>query len=732
MRLLLLLAFAAGSAARSPAARAEPSLSALRVGDGEIRLDGRLDEPAWSRAAPARGFLQREPREGQPASEDTEVRVLYDGSSLYVGVNARDREPQRVIARILQRDKLMQVRGDQSHDFAGDDAVAILLDTFRDRRNAVVFATNANGAQFDALITDEGESFNADWHGVWTVRAQRTPSGWSAEFGIPFRTLRYPENSGPASWGFNVYRVIRRRNEQTFWTAWSRAGGGFNRVSQAGALVGLSGLPRGGLNLDLKPFGLSGVSQDRVEDPSFTADRQLAAGVDAKWELQPGLVLDATLNPDFAQVEADDEQVNLTRFDLFFPEKRDFFLENAGIFEFGARGFFEPPPFLLFFSRRVGLAEDEDEESREVPVVGGLRLSGRAGRQTLGVLDMVTGPALGEGHVNYGVFRVKRDIGGNSYLGAMLTDRRGSGASESAAGIDASFWPSRTLNFQGFYARLMTSGGSGDDSAYRVGMDYSAERLGVLAAHLGVGPAADPALGFATRSDIRRSDVFARITLRPGVLGLRKADFYPGGQYVTRTDGELQDWNVGPFVSFEWDSGERLSLFHSRTFTRIDEAFDPADRVSVPPGDYDGTQRGFFGRTSANRALVLSAEATLQRNYGGTVDSYGGGASLTPGSHLALGLRYNRNNAELPGGSFAGDLASLRLGWTFSTRLNASAFVQYNGLDRKLVTNLRLNFIHRPGSDLFVVYNEERDSESGKRLVVSRALVVKLTWLARF
>ena len=733
MKLLLLAALAAGSAARSPMQGADSILSARRVGSAEIHVDGRLDEPAWSLAPLARGFRQREPREGQPASEDTEVRVLYDATNLYVGVHARDREPQRVIARILQRDKLMQAGGlDERHDFAGDDAVAILLDTFRDRRNAVVFATNANGAQFDALITDEGEAFNADWHGVWTVRAQRTASGWSAEFGIPFRTLRYPANSGPGSWGFNVYRVIRRRNEQTIWTAWSRQGGGFNRVSQAGILEGLSGLPRRGLNLDLKPFSLAGVSRDREEDPSFTADRQLAVGLDAKWELRPGLVLDATLNPDFAQVEADDEQVNLTRFDLFFPEKRDFFLENAGIFEFGARGFFEPPPFLLFFSRRIGLAEDEDEETHEVPVAGGLRLSGRAGRQTLGVLDLVTGPALGEGHVNYGVFRAKRDIGGNSYLGAMLTDRRGNGTSESAAGVDASLWPSRTLNLQAFFARTLSSEPGGDDSAYRVGMEYAGESLGLIGSHLAVGPGADPAMGFATRSDIKRSDLFARITLRPRILGIRKADLYPGGQYVTRSNGELQDWNLGPWLSLEWDSGERLSLFHSRTFTRIDEAFELADRVAVPTGDYAGTQRGFFGRTSAKRPLALSAESMFQRNYGGTLNSYGGGASLTPGSHLALSLRYNRNTVELPGGSFVGDLVSLRLSWAFSTRLNASAFVQYNGLDKKLVSNLRLNFIHRPGSDLFVVYNEERDADAGSRQLVNRALIVKLSWLARF
>ncbi len=449
-----------------------PTVRAVRLDEdlGQIEIDGLLDEAAWVSATPASEFRQREPLEGVPATEETEVRVLYDADNLYIGILARDREPDSVIARILQRDKLM-VDGFDGHRFAGDDGVAILLDPFLDRKNAVVFATNPNGAEFEALITDESPRFNVDWRAVWSVRATRTRSGWSAELSIPFRTLRYPRGSGSGPWGFNVFRFIRRKNEQTLWAAWTREQGGFHRVSRAGDLVGLEQLPRRGLNIELKPYGLAGVTQER--DPAtapIETDRTADVGVDLKWEVHPGLVLDATVNPDFAQVEADDEQVNLTRFDLFFPEKREFFLENAGIFDFGARGFDGPPPFLLFFSRTIGLSEDGG-----IPVRGGVRLSGRLGRQTLGFLDVVTGSALGEPLTNYGVLRVKRDVGGSNYVGAIVTDRRREHESNSGAGFDASLWPTGSLNLQAFFARTFTTGPGGDDNAYRLAADYSSD-----------------------------------------------------------------------------------------------------------------------------------------------------------------------------------------------------------------------------------------------------------------
>ncbi len=725
-----------------------PSLRAHRLdaeATGGIRLDGLLTEPAWAAAPAAGGFRQREPEEGAPATERTEVRVLYDARAVYVGVVAHDREPGRIIARILQRNRVMQGSFGFGFGFAGDDGIAILFDPFHDHRNGVVFATNPNGAKYDALITDEGQEINDDWRGIWRVAAARTDRGWSAEFEIPFRTLRYPTSASGEPWGFNVFRVIRRKNEEALWTSWSRDNEGFARVSRAGHLEGLTELPRAGLNLEVKPYALSGLTReleppvdtsaaagsagagDAASAPAPTTDPRLEAGIDLKYELRPGLVLDLTANPDFAQVEVDDEQVNLTRFSLFFPEKRDFFLENAGIFEFGHRGFGGPPAFLLFFSRRIGIAEGE-----EVPILGGARLTGRAGRQTVGFLDAVTDGAAGEPAANHAVLRVKRDVGARHVVGAMLTDlRRGEGGSNTAGGLDFSLWPTATVNLRGFLAGTATAGEGGDDAAFMVNLDYTGDRAGFFAQHLFIGPEANAGMGFITRTDIRRSNVFLRLTPRPPALALRKIDFRFQGLHIVRSDGRLQDWEVQGEAQPSWNSGEQFRLSGSRGFTRLDEGFPLTDDVFVPAGDYETWRLEVDGGTSTNRALSLEAEASVERFFEGTLVRVGGTARVDPSPHVQLAAEHTHNDVEVPGGEFTADITSVRLGLAFSTDLTATARLQYNSLERRISANLRVNLIHRPGSDLFLVLDEERGSGDSPWDFRSRGLVVKLTWLAR-
>ena len=723
----LLFFFAYSPAFASPPD--EPAVTAVRL-TGELHIDGRLDEPAWALATPATGLRQREPREGEPATEPTEVRVLFDARNLYIGILARDSEPSRVVAHILQRDKLLEPGGpDGSHEFAGDDAVAILLDPFRDRRNAFVFATNPVGAEFDALITDESGAFDADWRTVWTVRAQRGPEGWSAEMAIPFRSLRHPFRTGEDGWGFNVWRVIRRKNEQTLWTAWSRKGGGFQRVSQAGRLDGLTDLPRSRAAVEVKPYGLVGLTQGpRVGDRLDTGG-DADVGLDAKWEVRPGVVADATIHPDFAQVEADDEQVNLTRFELFFPEKRELFLENAGIFDFGWRGFDETPPFLLFFSRRIGIAKDD---ASPIPVRGGARLSGRAGRQTVGFLDMLTGPGAGQPAANYGVLRVKRDLRQNDSLGAMIVDRRDAAEANTAAGIDASFRPTAGLNVQAFAAHTWTRGPGGDGSAWRVSADYTSDRFGILAQHLMVGPEANPGAGFVTRTDIRRTDAYGRFTVRPSYAGIRRIDFFMEGQHVVRTSGEKQDAGGGPTVSLEMDSGDSVNAYFFQGSTRLDEPFKLSGRVPVPAGDYGVRAWSLSARTSSRRPITLAGEAQVMDTYGGRLSTLSASTRAAPGSHLTLRMGFNHHRVELPGGSFTADVAFVRAVYAFSRRLVASGLLQRNSLDGKIVTNLRLNFIHHEGSDLFVVFNEDRRDAVPSRFVASRGLAVKVSYLTRF
>ena len=705
-----------------------PDVDAHRLPSGEasaLRIDGLLDETAWRDAPMASGFRQQEPFEGEPATEVTEVRVLFDDATLYIGILARDRSPDDVIARILQRDQLMSSGFGGSPQFAGDDAVAILFDPFHDHRNGVVFATNPNGAEFDALITDEGREFNVDWRGVWEVAAQRTPEGWSAEFAIPFRSLRFPEASDEP-WGFNVYRIIRRKNEQVLWSSWSRDNEGFTRVSRAGHIHGLTDLPRAGLNVELKPYVLGGATGVVNTSDRLDTDGQVEVGLDAKWEVRPGLVLDATLNTDFAQVEVDDQQVNLTRFSLFFPEKRDFFLENSGIFEMGAPGMFGPPPLLLFFSRRIGISRDGP-----IPITGGVRLTGRAGRQTVGLLNVVTGAAFNEPRTNHAVARIKRDVGESGYLGAMVTDRRNTVGSNSTGGVDWSLWPTPTLNVQGLVAGTTTSGPGGEGAAYLLRVEYETDFLGINGGHLGIGPDATADLGFIARTDIQQSDVTLRITPRPRVLGLRSVQIEWTNRLVTTFDGGLQDWDSSLFIQPAWNSGERLGVIIARGFSRIDDAFDLGEGVIVPAGDYDAHRFGWFAGTSRNRMVSLSSQAFLQSFFGGRVDMISGDVTVNPNANIELTVGYTHNRVDVPGGAFTADLARFRLGYAFSTNLFANVLLQYNERDDRLSVNVRINFIHRPGSDLFIVFNEERGSVGSIWDVNTRAAVVKLTYLAR-
>lgn len=699
-------------------------------GEASFRLDGLLTESFWDAAPVLNTFIQQEPVEGDPASERTEVRVVYDRENIYVGIRALDSEPDRVVSRILQRDRVMRLDGfDQRPAFAGDDAVAILFDPFHDNRNAYVFATNPNGAEFDALLADEGKEFNIDWRGVWEVAGARTSYGWSAEFKIPLRTLRYPDDS-LEPWGFNVHRIIRRKNEKIFWQAWSRDSGGFHRVSLAGDLVGLEDLPGPSRNLELKPYALGGTRQTRGEDGGLPRTSQTEVGLDLKSEVRPGLVLDLTLNTDFAQVEVDDEQVNLTRFGLFFPEKRDFFLENSGIFQFGvAANPFEPPPFQMFFSRQIGIEEDEEEV---VPIIAGGRLTGRLGGQTVGLMNVLTDEVEGlVGRESFSVIRAKRDVGENNYVGVMMTDRRGAESWNTTVGADASLYLTPSLNVQGWLAQTFSEGHGGDDLAYSAMADYSTDMWGVFFRHIAVGPEAEAKSGFIQRTNMQRTDSYARRSFRPGSAAIRKIDLMLGGNLFTGYSGGLQDWAVGPVVMTEMESGASLTLLAQVGENRPDEEFDLADTLYVGPDTYDAKTVMAMWSTDPSRPISLRGTAQAAAFYGGTLRAVGGTLDLAPSPQVALSLSMNRNRVELPSGEFTADLLSLRASYSFSTRLTTNFLVQYNSLDELFSANIRLSFMHRPGSDLFLVFTEERGEEGDPWRLSDRGMVAKLTYLKR-
>ncbi len=364
-------------------------------------------------------------------------------------------------------------------------------------------------------------------------------------------------------------------------------------------------------------------------------------------------------------------------------------------------------------------------------MIGGARLTGRVGKQTVGLLDLVTDAAFDLPRENFAVARIKRDIAGTGYLGAMLTDRRSGEAWNTGGGVDASVWPLANLNLQGFVAHTASSADSASGSAYRVGLDFQSDRWGVTGQHLYIGPETTADMGFITRTDIRRTNAFTRVTFRPPIAGLRRLDAFAIGSYVTRTDGLLQDWEAGLAVNPLWNSGDNVTVFYGRGFTRIDEEFDLTDDVVVPPGDYDIWQVGAFANTSPRRPWVVSLQTLAQQFYDGDLLSIVGSLSVTPNRHLSLTFGYTHNDVSVPSGAFTADVASLRISYAFSTRVFVNALLQYNSLDNTVSANVRFNFIHRPGSDLFVVFNEQRGSAAGLWDTTDRGAVVKLTYLAR-
>ena len=704
------------------------TLLASRVSPGAAppQVDGRLVDPAWSDAAVIRGFRQREPFEGEPASDDTEVRIVFDDEHLYVGILALDSEPDRIVSRILQRDRVLNARGFGGFSAAGDDVVALLLDTFDDQRNGVVLATNPNGAKFDALVSNDGDEVNADWRGVWEVASARVPEGWSTEFAIPWRSLRFGPDAVQV-WGLNVTRFVQRTQEETMWRSWEREGGGFNRVSRAGTLTGMADLPRPGLNLEAKPYVLAGATQELAESGDLEGSGDVDWGLDLKSEIVPGLVLDLTYNTDFAQVEVDDQQVNLTRFSLFFPERRDFFLENAGVFEFGQRGFFGPPPYLMFFSRRIGISDDG-----QVPILGGGRITGRVGSQSIGLLSIATDRVPGRDRELFNVARIQRDVGESAYVGFMATDRRGVGDANTVFGADFSTYLHPTLQASGFASRSFTEGIGGEGWAWQGSLNWTADRYGGYLRILSIEPEVVADAGFVTRTDIRNSSASLRRTWRSVSPDIRRIEIRGSGEYQSTVSGRFQDWNAGPRLSLTFESGDDLSLGGEWGETRLDEGFDVADSVFVPAGRYRTDQVSLRGSTADARPWKVSVDGGWSSFYGGDRWQYGVDATWAPSPAFSFEAGISRNDVGLPNGAFVADIYSFRATWAASTRLVTNARVQYNSLTGEVLTNARLQFIHTPGSDLFIVFTEDRGVGDDPWAVADRGLVAKVTYLFRF
>jgi hypothetical protein len=691
---------------------------------GAPRLDGRLDEGDWSRATAVSDFVQREPRNGDPATERTEVRVLYTKRTLYIGARLRDAQASRLIATVYQRDAELQ----------SDDTFEVYLDTFHDHRNAFYFATNALGAQRDGLVRNEGEDLNWQWDGVWDVAASRDADGWTVEIAIPFSTLRFNPQASQ-EWGLNFGRLVARSHEESFWVPISRQFGFFGkwRVSAFGSLQGIQNTDSHG-RLRVWPFAVAGWDRD-WEDPAREPNGLTAEfGLDAKIAIGPSIVADLTYNTDFAQVESDQQQVNLTRFPLFYPEKRSFFLENAGLFRVGERTQpFEPPSTLLFFSRRIGLFDDEEV----VPIIGGARLTGKVGPWDFGGFDLVTDEASFSGgttlpRTNFAALRVKRDVLNRSSIGALyLAKTPGEeGSSNQVAAVDGNFAFGESLTLLGFAAKSFTPGLTGSSQAFNVDTALNKDHYGWGLSYSDIGDDFTSEMGYLQRTGVRKYRANCYLGFRPGWRGVRQLFTAVDVQYITDRQGRLQTLLAGAGPGFIFTDGSFLFANIVRNAEGLTEPFELRDDVEVPVGTFRGNQVFIQYIGSRSRRLSARGGFTGGSFYGGSLASWNGGLEGRPHQRLNLGIEYNRNNVDVPvpGGTFNTNVVIGRATYAFSPRCVLRALVQRDDDSRELRANIVFRYTYKPGADFFLVYDETRGILGEVPQQKQRKLVAKMTF----
>lgn len=697
------------------AATERPALRAVALSEPVV-LDGWLNDPVWRSAPAASSFIQREPRAGLPASEPTEVRVAFTPTVLYIGVRAVDSDPQSLVARAMERDA----------DITEEDSITIVLDTFLDRRNAYFFATNPNGVRTDALISDDGDDFNVEWDGVWEVKARRTEEGWAAEMAIPFSTIRFTPDGGP--WGMNIRRIARRKNEDAYWAPLPLEAD-ISRASLYGDLTGIERIAPG-LNLRVKPFAVAKGREAAglTKAAGAVPERETAneTGLDVKWGIGRGLALDLTANTDFAESEVDEQQVNLSRFSLFLPEKREFFLENAGIFEFGPRTPFGPQLFRPFNSRRIGLSA----EGLPVPIEWGARLTGRSGPWSLGVLDAQTGSSGGAGDGdNWGLVRAKRQIGTTS-VGFLSTRHEGDAGVNSLYGADVDVQATPRLKLRSFWA-MTDDAQEGADQTGGLAAAYRGPKWRWSLDALEVGDRFDPEMGFLSRRGIRRYASSLTYVPRPRLPGIRNLFFEGRSEIYTDLHGELESVNAGAdLFSFRTLKDDVVSVYSDSTFERLAEPFEIHPGVVIPPGEYRFLQTGIWGESNASRRV--SGEAWIQRGefFGGERLAHGATVRLVPSRHFRTETTWNHNDIDLPGGSFTTDVFRQRVAVAFTPDLSTAAFAQWSDAAELMSVNLRFGWSYKPGADLFVVFNQTWDApEWGRRSLRDRQAILKLTYL---
>ena len=711
-------------------AQGRPIIRAIHVPEG-LQIDGNLDEPLYRDVIPVSEFYQMEPNPGEPSTERTEVWVAYDADHVYVSVRCWDSQPEeRWIVNEMRRDDLNVVRNEN---------VAIMFDTFFDRRNGALLEMNPLGGIWDGLVENE-QAVGADWNPVWDRRAGRFDGGWTAEMAVPFKSLRYQAGE-EQTWGFNLRRTIRWKNEEAYMLKMpvisSMSGSlAIVQISNAATLVGLQ-VPSASNNIEIKPYVLSSLTTDRLAQPVRSNDPDGDIGVDVKYGITQNLTADFTYNTDFAQVEVDTAQVNLTRFSLFFPEKREFFLEGQGIFNFGGTGGFGAGGApILFFSRRIGL-----EAGQPISIDAGGRLTGRIGPYTVGAINVQTGDhkISGTPATNFSVLRVKRDIFGRSSVGALFTGRSNSTVAPGSAqtyGVDTVLRLHEFATVNAYLAKTTTPGHTDNDTSHRVRFQFSADRYGLEVERRAVGGNFIPDVGFLRRDDYTLSFVSARFSPRPVTSFTSVRQFTYSAAYELYEDGagrmESRDINAQFQVAFH--NTDMLSVRVNRVFEFLDRPFRIAPDVAMSPGEYPFTEAQVsytVGNTRRFSGNISVSGGTFYSGNRKTIGVTSGRVVVSPQVSLEPGVSINV--ISLREGDFTSTVLSSRVTYTFTPLMFLSGLLQYNSTADTVGSNVRLRWEYQPGSELFLVYTDELNTRAGGYPDLrNRTLVLKINRLFRF
>ena len=724
------------TAAAFPSTVAAPTVGAGPLLDGDV-----LGDPAWADVPAATGFVQTQPDEGQPATERTEVRVLFGDDTIYFGIVCYDRDPAGIVVSDSRRDSSL----------SNSDSIQIILDTFRDEQSAFLFGTSPAGQEYDGQVANasqggrgglggggasggSGGGFNRNWDGVWEVRTQISDVGWSAEFAIPFRTLSYP-NREAQTWGMNVQRNIRRRNEETYWAPLPRQ---FNllRLSLAGQLAGIRVPASASRNLRVTPYVVAAVTHSDVDVRDTTIGLG-DVGADVKYALTPSLTLDLTYNTDFAQVEVDRQQINLDRFSLFFPEKRPFFLENAGGFTLsngrqsagGNRAQTE-----LFFSRRIGLGPG----GREIPILGGARMSGKVSDSlSVGLLNMQSESVAGVASANnFTVARVRRDLPNRSNIGVLFVNRQATG---DLAGtddynrtyaLDGRWGIGQNGQVTGFVSRTQTPGLDRDDHAYNLMGSYNSELWQLGLGYIEVGDNFNPEVGFLRRSGFRNVDVGVAYTFRPKHFW-KLQEMRPHGSFnrFWNFEGQMETSYLHLDYDWEFNDSSMAKTTWNVTGEGVTSPFEIADGVIVPVGVYEHHEAQFSYNSNRGAPVSFNVRTTFGGFFGGDRVTWGPSVNFRSGETLNASIRWSRNDITLPGGSFVTNLTSATVAYNFSPRLFAQALVQYNDSADLWSANLRFGLVQQANTGLFIVYNDTRGLHDTIPSGAGRSLILKYSQL---